>query len=328
MDIDNTSKLTRVRKIKNKLNISISGYILGKFGIVVVIILLSAAFTFMNNAFISFPNIMNIIRQASVNIIVACGMTFILVGGEIDISSGALAGLSAMVCAYLITIGYSVLFAISCSLILGTMFGFINGFLVEKFTLSPLIVTLGTASLATGFANLITSGRAIYRMPPEFVLIGRGHIGPIPNSVILMVIICIISWIVLSKTIFGRRVYAKGGNRQVAKLAGVNLMKYTIFLFVVSSFTSAIAGIIFASRLASATPDIAINMSLNVLTAVVIGGASLDGGEGTIGGSILGSILLTVISNGMNINGINTYWQMVVSAIILIGVISIKRSEQ
>lgn len=182
-------------------------------------------------------------------------------------------------------------------------------------------------NLANGSASLITGGTAIYNLPEEFQFLGRGFIAGIPAQVVFMAVIVIVCAIVLSKTLLGRYALAIGGNSEVAKLSGISVVKYKLIYFVFCGLCASFAGMILTSRLATGQPNLASNMMMDTLTAVVLGGTAMAGGEGSISGSVMGALLLTIISNGLTINGVNAFWQMIISALILIATIIARRKK-
>ena len=305
-----------------KLMIKSKG-ILNQIGLLGVIAVLCIIFTCLNSTFIAAANLMNIVRQSAVMIIVAMGVSFVMISGELDLSIGGVACLTGMVVSKLLTSGVSIPVAI----LIGLLLGLFNGILTTKFNLPSMIVTLATMNLANGSASLITGGTAIYNLPQEFEFLGRGFIFGIPAQVVFMVILVIICGIVLSKTLIGRYALAIGGNADVAKLAGISVIKYKLLYFVFCSLCASFAGMILTSRLATGQPNLASNMMMDTLTAVVLGGTAMSGGEGSIAGSVMGALLLTIISNGLTINGVNSFWQMIISALILIATIIARRKK-
>ena len=293
--------------------------ILNQIGLIGVIAALCIIFTFLNSTFIAGANLMNIVRQSAVMIIVAMGVTFVMISGELDLSIGGVACLTGMVVSKMLTSGVSMAISILAGLLLGAFFGLVNGVLTTKFKLPSMIVTLATMNLANGSASLITGGTAIYNLPEKFQFLGRGFIAGIPAQVVFMVVIVIVCAIVLSKTLVGRYALAIGGNSEVAKLSGISV----VFCGLCASF----AGMILTSRLATGQPNLASNMMMDTLTAVVLGGTAMAGGEGSISGSVMGALLLTIISNGLTINGVNAFWQMIISALILIATIIARRKK-
>lgn len=296
-------------------------------GLIGVILVLCIAFTCLNNTFITGANLMNIVRQSAVMIIVAMGVTFVMISGELDLSIGGVACLTGMAVSKMMTSGIPIAAAILLGLMIGAVFGFVNGFLTTKFNLPSMIVTLATMNLANGSASLITGGTAIYNLPEKFEFLGRGYIGRIPVQVVFMAVVVAVCAVVLSKMLLGRYALAIGGNEKVARLAGISVVKYKLIYFVFCGLCASFAGMILTSRLASGQPNLASNMMMDTLTAVVLGGTAMSGGSGSIGGSVMGALLLTIISNGLTINGVNTFWQMIISAVILIATIIARRKK-
>lgn len=270
---------------------------------------------------------MNIVRQASVNIIVVMGVSIIMIAGELDLSVAGVACLTGMVVSKIMVSGISIPLAALIGLILGAAIGLLNGFLTTKFNLSSMIITLAVNSACTGFASLVTGGTAVYGLPKDFEFLGRGTILKIPTQVIVMLVIVIIAWILLSKTLAGRYALAIGGDNQVSRLAGISVNKYKVLYFVISGFLAALAGMILTSRLSTGQPNLAINMNMDSITAAVLGGTAMEGGTGSIVGSVLGALLLTIITNGLTINGVDSYWQMVISAAVLVITIVTRRKK-
>ena len=301
--------------------------VLNQVGLIGVIIVLCVIFTCLNNTFIAGANLMNIVRQSAVMIIVAMGVTFVMISGELDLSIGGVACLTGMVVSKMLTSGFGMAVSIIAGLLLGALFGLINGVLTTMFKIPSMIVTLATMNLANGSASLITGGTAIYNLPEKFEFLGRGFIAGIPAQVVFMVIIVAICAVALSKTLLGRYALAIGGNADVARLSGIPVVKYKLVYFVFCGLCASFAGMILTSRLATGQPNLASNMMMDTLTAVVLGGTAMAGGEGSIGGSVMGALLLTIISNGLTINGVNTFWQMIISAVILIATIIARRKK-
>lgn len=314
--------------MKNQLNKMDPKAFFSKFGIVLVMIVLTVIFTSMEPGFISTANIINIIRQASIMIIVACGATFVMVAGGIDVSVGGVACLTGIIVAKLLSIGMPVALALLLGAGVGGVLGLCSGMMVSHFHIAPMIATLTIMNLANGAANLTTGGTAVYNLPESFIMLGRGYIaGIIPLQVIIMLGIAAVSYIVLSKTAFGRRVYAIGGNEMVAELSGINVRKNKIIYYILSGICASIAGMIMTSRMGSGQPSMGATWNMDSITAIVIGGTSLNGGSGSITGSVLGTIMMVMITNGLNIVGVNSFWQMVISAMILIITIIVYRND-
>ena len=293
-----------------------------------MIMVLFVYFSVSTRTFLTPANLLNIVRQSAVYTIIGCGVTLVMISGTIDISIGGQMACATVVAGLLMTtFGWGIVPSCTMAIIIGGIFGFMNGYLITRFSLAPMIVTLATQTLAYGIANLLTSGLYVYNLPEEFRVLGRGYIGAIPVQIFIMLGFLVITHIVLTKTVFGRRIYAIGGNEIVAKLAGINYKKYRIILYIVNGMIACFAGLIVISRMGSAMPDLAQNYSLEVMTSVIIGGTLLGGGSGTIIGTFLGVVLITIISNGLNISGVSTYWQSVIQAAILVVVIILNRRK-
>lgn len=291
---------------------------LGKFVIIIMILLLGAVFTFIEPEFISPTNLKNIIRQAAVMIVLASGSTYIMISGNIDVSVGSVACLTSIVACFLMRAGMPMLYALLIAVMLGAILGAISGIIVAKFDIPPMIATLGIMNFSQGAAYLLTGGTAVYDLPSSFSFFGRGQVGVIPVQVIGMILIVIACHMLLARTKFGRHVYAIGGNARVAELAGINVKKVIVLTYVIGGICTTLAGIMMASRMGSGQPTMGASWSMDNITAIVIGGTSIKGGSGSITRSAMGVILLTMLTNGLNTIGLNTYYQMVATAMILL----------
>ncbi|MEA5117419.1 MAG: ABC transporter permease, partial [Propionicimonas sp.] len=301
--------------------------LVSRYGVGLVVVLLCVGFAISSPLFLTGANLMNIAAQASITGIVAIGVTFVMISGEMDISIAGIAPLTGMVVALLMTHGVTMWVAMAVGLCVGLVFGLLNGVLSTVLNLPSVIVTLATMYLGTGLANIMTGGTAIYGLPEEFLLGGRGRILGIPVPLIVLVVVAAIAITVLSSTVFGRHVYAIGGNKTVARLAGVPVTRNKMIYFVISGVCASITAILLSSQVASGQPTTGTSLHFVAITAVVIGGTALFGGKGTIQGSLLGALLLTVLTNGLNLNGISSFWQSVISAIVLIITIVANRND-
>lgn len=298
-----------------------------KYSLLIIIAALMVVFTILNKIFIDPANLLNIVRQSSVMIIFAVGMTFVIISGNIDVSIVSVGTMTSMVAAMLMQSGAPIVLALLAAFGVGALFGLVNGLLVTKFNLNPMIVTLATMSAGSGGALLLNGGTAVYELPADFMFLGRGYVGFLPVQVLIMFVVVAVAALVLSKTVFGRRVYAIGGSPVVAKLAGIAVKRNQVIYFVVCSLCATLAGLILTARMATAQPTSSSTTMMDVIAAVVIGGTALSGGKGGVIGSVFGALLLTIISNGLTINSVSSYWQMVISAIILVITIIIYRNE-
>jgi ribose transport system permease protein len=269
-------------------------------------------------------NLTNITRNFSFVGIVALGMTLVILTGGIDLSVGSTWGVSAVVTASLLTGGWPLFAAVLMGPIVAAAVGLLNGLCITRLHMSPFVPTLATLSIARSLALIITRGRpiSIYGQQQEaFLWIGGGDILGIPNPFIIFVIMAVSFWILLSRTVWGRHVYAVGGNERTARLTGLNVDRLKVIVYVLSAICAGIAGVIQVSYLSSATADLGTGEELAVIAATVIGGTNLAGGEGTILGTVVGAIILEVLRNGLLLFGVDPYWQGVfVGAVIILAV--------
>jgi len=269
-------------------------------------------------------NITNITRNFSFVGIVAMGMTLVILTGGIDLSVGSVWGMTAVIVAFLITHGWPILLAILVSLLGAAGIGLLNGLCITRLKMSPFVPTLATLSIARSFALIVTHGRPISIFGDEyqsFLWLGGGDVFGFPNPFIIFCILACFFWILLSRTVWGRYVYAVGGNEKTARLTGLRVDRLKIIVYILSALVAGIAGIVQYSYLSSVTADLGTGEELAVIAATVIGGANLAGGEGTILGTVIGAIILEVLRNGLLLFGIDPYWQGVfVGAVIILAV--------
>jgi len=269
-------------------------------------------------------NITNITRNFSFVGIVAMGMTLVILTGGIDLSVGSVWGMTAVIVAFLITHGWPILLAILVSLLGAAGIGLLNGLCITRLKMSPFVPTLATLSIARSFALIVTHGRPISIFGDEyqsFLWLGGGDVFGFPNPFIIFCILACFFWILLSRTVWGRYVYAVGGNEKTARLTGLRVDRLKIIVYILSALVAGIAGMVQYSYLSSVTADLGTGEELAVIAATVIGGANLAGGEGTILGTVIGAIILEVLRNGLLLFGIDPYWQGVfVGAVIILAV--------
>jgi ribose transport system permease protein len=273
-------------------------------------------------------NIVNITRNFSFVGIVAMGMTLVILTGGIDLSVGSVWAMTAVLTASLMSSGWSMVPAILVGLLGSAAVGMFNGLCVTRLNMSPFVPTLATLSIARSLALIITHGRPISNFGPDkqaFYWIGGGDILGIPNPVILFVVMALVFWIVTSRTVWGRRIYAVGGNEKAARLTGLNVRQLKVSVYVISSLCAGIAGIVQASYLSSVTASLATGQELSVIAATVIGGVNLSGGDGTIFGVVIGTIMLEILRNGLLLFGIDPYWQGVFVGAIIVVAVSLDR---
>ncbi|MFW5988162.1 MAG: ABC transporter permease [bacterium] len=287
------------------------------------VIILGAILSVASPYFFNFNNLVNLLRQISLNEIVATGVTFVILTGDIDLSVGSIVAVSGTLFAgFIINMGLPVWISIILGLGVGTAFGLLNGIIVAYTRVPAIIVTLGMMTIARGSALLYSGGYPITGLPESVEFIGRGYIGPIPVPVVIMGLILIIGGIVLTQTKFGRYIYALGGNAETVRLAGISVKKIKIKIFMISGFLSAVSGLIVAARLSSGQPSAAQGWELTAIAATVVGGTSIMGGRGTVVGTLIGAVIIGTITNGLNLMNVSPYMQEVVrGAVIIIAVL-------
>lgn len=325
--MDISSKLKS--KEANNLNIK---ELLVKYKSLLGLVLLIAVVSILNPSFLSPKNVMNILRQTSVNAVIAAGMTFVILTGGIDLSVGSILGISGAVCASLLVSGQGLVIAVLAALAVGAVVGFLNGFIISKGKLQPFIATLATMTLLKGLTLVYTNGNPITlgsnELAMSFGKIGGGMIFGIPTPAIIMILVFIICYYILHNTRMGRYTYALGSNEEATKLSGLNTDKIKIWVYTISGILASVAGIIITSRLYSAQPTAGSGYELDAIAAVVLGGTSLNGGKGKITGTIIGALIIGVLSNALNILDVSSYYQtMVKGAVILLAVLLDRKSN-
>ena len=305
-------------------NIDLKEFLI-KYKSLVGLLVLITIVTILSPSFLSTKNIFNILRQTSVNGIIAAGMTFVILTGGIDLSVGSILAISGAVCASLLASGQNIIIAVLAALIIGAMVGFLNGFIITKGKLQPFIATLATMTILRGLTLVYTDGKPITLgsgdLAIKFGQIGGGKIFGIPTPALIMILVFTICTFVLKNTQMGRYTYALGSNEEATKLSGLNTDKIKIAVYTISGILASVAGIIITSRLFSAQPTAGDGYELDAIAAVVLGGTSLTGGKGKITGTIIGALIIGVLSNALNILDVSSYYQMMVKgAVILVAV--------
>ncbi|MGG1312710.1 MULTISPECIES: ABC transporter permease [Cohnella] len=292
--------------------------LLSRYGMLLVLIALMILMSLLTPTFLTADNLLNIVRQMSVVGIVAIGVTFVIITTGIDLSSGSVIALVSVVVATLAHPGeYPLVLTILAGLGIGVLTGLINGTIIAKGKIAPFIVTLGMMTAARGAALLYTGGRPIGNLSDSFRFIGQGSLLGIPVPILIFLFVGVVSYLLLNKTKFGKYIYAIGGNEQAARIAGINVDKYKIMLYAYAGLLSSVAGIILTSRIASGQPTAGTMYELDAIAAAVIGGTSLAGGIGTIGGTIIGALIIGVMNNGLDLLNVSSYWQQILKGAII-----------
>ena len=294
---------------------------LSRYGVVMVLILLCVYLSIKSPYFLTASNMFNVARQVSLNAIMATGMTFVIITGGIDLSVGSTLALSSCLVAGMLKRGLAVPAAVALGLAIGAVIGLINGVLVSKAHIPPFIATLGMMNVLRGSAYLYTGGIPISGFPQSFVRMGQGYVGPVPMPVIICVVVMALGWFLLEKTKLGRYTFAIGGNSEAARLAGIDGDRWRTTVYSVCGALAALTGIIMASRLNSAQPIAGIGYELDAIAATVIGGTSTFGGEGSLGGTALGALIMGVLRNGLNLLNVSPFLQEIVIGLVIIGAV-------
>ena len=294
-----------------------------KLGILIALVVMCVALTIASPYFFVAKNLTNILQQISTNAIIAFGMTYVILLGGIDLSVGAvvaLSGISAL--KLMINFGWPLPLALLSGIFLGIVIGFVNGFFVAKVKMPPFIVTLATMNMARGLSKVMTSGKPIYAQDERLMIIGNAKVfGGFPIQAVYMLVIFVILLVVLNYTKYGRHLYATGGNPEAARYSGINTSRVTWIAYIISGCVSGITGIMISARLYSALPTMGEGAEMDAIAAVVLGGTMMSGGAGTLGGTLIGALIIGVMNNGLNLLGVNSYWQDVCKgAIILLAI--------
>ncbi|MDD2969976.1 MAG: ABC transporter permease [Lachnospiraceae bacterium] len=291
----------------------------GNMGIIAVLVIMCIIVTVATDKFLTANNIISVLRQISINTYIALGMTLIIILGHIDLSVGAIVAMSGTLTVGLIVNQNMHLgVAIVLGILVGVMAGFISGSIVSNFGVPAFIITMAMMNIANGIAYVYSGGQSTRITDEFFIAIGTGYLfNVIPLPVVYMVVLIVIFSFVLSKTKFGTYVYAIGGNREAAKLSGVPIKFIEITVFTLSGLLSAFAGLVLCSRMYSGQPSVGSGYELDAIAACVLGGTSMTGGKGRISGTVFGAMVIGIISNGLNLIGVSSYWQLIVKGLII-----------
>ena len=290
------------------------------YGIFVVFIVLVIILMILSpNAFAKPRNLINVVKQASINGVLACGMMFVIIAGGIDLSAGSVVALSGVVAAYLAQMqGIPIFVPILGALGTGALIGLVNGFGAAYAELPPFIITLATMSIVRGAALILSGGSPVFGLQEQFEgSAGISSANVIPILVLYFLLIAVFSGFILNQTVFGRHVYAIGGNSITAKVSGINVKSMLLRVYIICGVFSGIAGLLIASRTMQGSPTVGVGYEMDAIAAVVIGGVSMSGGSGKWYGTIIGALLLALISNGLDILGVSSNFQQIIKGIII-----------
>ncbi|MBE8970899.1 ribose ABC transporter permease [Nostocales cyanobacterium LEGE 12452] len=294
-------------------------------GILPILVIICILFAFLSPNFLTGGNIVNILRQASINIVLATGMTFVILTGGIDLSVGSILAVSAVVALLVSLLPALSWAAVPAALLAGLLLGLLNGALITFLDVPPFIVTLGSLTALRGVAFLVAKGTTLINRDINFAWVGNTYIGPIPWLVIIALLTVIASWFILRQTVLGVQIYAVGGNERAARLTGIKVNRVLLFVYGISGLLAGLAGIMSASRLYSASGVIGQGYELDAIAAVILGGTSFTGGIGTIGGTLLGALIIAILNNGLTLLNLSYFWQLVVKGLVIILAVTIDR---
>src|SRR3984893_13658256 len=287
-------------------------------GMLPVLMLICILFAVLTPNFLTQNNIVNVVRQASINIVLAAGMTFVILTGGIDLAVGSVLGFTAVIAVVVSLIPSLSWAAVSVGLLAVVLFGLLTGAFFSYIGLPPFIVTLGTYTAICGAAYLAARATTVINSKMSFAWIGNGYVGPVPWLVVIALLTIAVSAFILHRTILGVHVYAVGGNAQAARLTGIPVPFILIFAYGVSGLLSGLGGVMSASRLYSAQGQLGIGYELDAIAAVILGGTSFVGGIGTVFGTLIGALIIAVLNNGLTLMNVSFFWQLVIKGLVII----------
>ncbi len=301
-----------------------------EYGIYLAFVILVVALSFANKYFLTQSNISNVLLQTSINGVLAFGMTFVIITGGIDLSVGSVVALAGIVSASFATTfaqagvpggPYPVFVALIVGVLVGVASGAIIGPIVARFNVPPFVATLGMLSAARGLTLIYGGGHPVPALTPQYRWIGTGNVFGVPAPVVIFAAVFLLSWFVLSRTRFGRYVYAVGGNPRAAKTSGINVVGVRFAVYVISGGLAGIAGMLLAARTGSAVTQAGIGYELDAIAAAVIGGISLSGGIGRVSGALIGALIMGVMNNGLDLMGVGSHYQQVLKGMLIVGAV-------
>lgn len=310
--------------------------LLARFQSLIALLLMFAALSLASDKFLTVDNSMNVLRQISINLCLSIGMTLVILSGGIDLSVGSALALSGAIAAGLLKHGialpllgvslqFTVLGAVLAGILVGLALGWFNGIVITRFSLPPFVATLGTLSIARGLTQLWTGGFPITGLGPQFGFIGTGHFLGLPMPVWISGMLVAMFTVVTRRTRFGRYLYAVGGNERAAQLTGLNLRRIKVWVYALGGGLAGVAGLILTARLDSATPSAGFGYELDSIAAVVIGGTSLNGGRGSVPGTVLGCLIIGILNNGLVLLEVSPFWQQVIKGLVILLAVALDR---
>jgi ribose transport system permease protein len=294
-------------------------------GILPILIVIVILFAVLNGNFLRPNNLMNVLRQASINIVLAAGMTLVILTARIDLSVGSILATTAVI-SLMVSLNPALQpFTIIIPLLAGMAFGALNGFLIAYVKLPFFIVVLGSMTALRGAAYLLADGTTLINNDLNFAWIGNSYLGPVPWLAVIALLVIAMIWFILKKTVLGTRIYAVGGNAQAARLTGINVKFIIVFVYAMSGLLSGLGGVMTASRLYSASGLLGNGYELDAIASVILGGTSILGGMGSVVGTLVGALIIAVLNNGLTLMNVSYFWQLVVRGVVIVIAVLIER---
>lgn len=305
--------------LKEKLFGSSKNYLKRNAGILIGLVALCAIISFQSDKFLTQDNIMNVLRQISSNMYLACGMTIILIAGGIDLSVGSIIAVTGVTAGTLLNAGLPIPVAIVLCLLAGALYGTISGVIITRTTLPPFIVTYSMMQILRGATYVYTGGTTVRIDDRAFINLGTGYLFDfIPLPVVYLLVVFIVVFLVLNKTRLGRHIYAVGGNEKAARFSGISVRRTRMFAYIFSGVMGALAGLVLCARSYSGNPLAGNGAEMDAIAACVLGGASMAGGYGYVGGTLIGALIIGLLNNGLNLMRIDSYWQIILKGIVIL----------
>jgi len=305
-----------------------AGRWLRQYGIVIAILIIGAILTATTPKFLTAANLTIVARQITLNGILAVGVTFVLLTGGVDLSLGSVVALAGVVAASFAHPGeYPVLVAVAMGVLTGAVCGATSGLVVTRGRVAPFIVTLGMMTAARGLAQVVSGGNPVSNMSPELTRLA-GDVADVPIPVLILAGVSLVAWALLANTRLGRYVYAVGGNENAARAAGIDVDGVKTFAYTACGALAGLAGVVLAARTTTGQPNAAVGYELDAIAAVVIGGTSLSGGVGSVGGTLLGALLMGMINNGLDLLNVSSYYQQIIKGVIIVGAVWLDRRQK
>ena len=332
--------VTTANRARNGQQAQMLSSIFSKYGIFLIFAVMVLSASVLSPAFLSSTNLINIVRQMSIVGLIALGVSGVIVSAGIDLSSGSVVGLTAVVAASLAQspdnsaafypgLHLPLIVAVLAACLVGALVGLVNGSLVAKTRIPPFIATLGTYTAIRGLALLYTGGRPISDLTDAYDFIGQGDLLGVPVPIVILVVMAVVTHILYAHTKFGKYIYAIGGNEQAARVSGIDASKYKMLIYVYASFLAGLAGLVVSARIGSGQPGLGVGYELDAIAAAVIGGTSLSaGGIGTVAGTIVGALIIGVLNNILDLMNVSAYFQQIIKGCIIVGAVILDQLKQ